>query len=73
MALNKLDRKSVLFLELYDKSVDNAVILDMFLYNLFHIFFCFWGVPDIAWINDHRRPMSAGVEASSLIDPHLSF
>ena len=65
--------KYLFFLEWDDQALDDTVVLDVFGENLFHIFLGLGGVPDVVWVDHYRWPLSAGIEASRLVDPYFAF
>ena len=47
--------------------------MDVLGQDLFHIFFGFWGVPDVVGINDQGGSMGTGIEAPGFVDAHFAF
>ena len=59
--------------EIDDQAFDDAVVLDVFGENFFHVFFGLRGIPDIIGVDDHRGALRAGIEAPGFVDPHFAF
>ena len=55
------------------QAFDDMVILDVLGQDFFHVFFGFGGIPGVVGIDDHRRSVFAGVEASGFVHSHFTL